>query len=68
MEPGAIRVANPVIFGQILFWLVNAHATPMIKYFEYPPAVKKNFLAMKVLAMTWVSRGGYTLSVLRPPL
>lgn len=41
MEPGAIRVANPVIFGQILFWLVNAHATPMIKYFEYPPCSQK---------------------------
>lgn len=70
MEPGAIPVVNPVIFGQILFWLVNAHATPMIKYFEYPlpPAVKKNFLAMKVLAITWVSRGGYTLPVWGPPL
>lgn len=67
MEPGAISVANPVILGQILFWLVSAHATPIIILIIIP-AVEKNFLAMKMLAMTWVSRGGYTLSVLRPPL
>lgn len=31
------------------------------------PAVRKNFLVMKLLAMTWVSRRSYKVSILRDP-
>lgn len=48
-------------------WLVPM-LYPWLNVLIITPAVRKNFLVMKLLAMTWVSRRCYKVSILRDPL
>lgn len=48
-------------------WLVSM-LYPWLNVLIITPAVRRNFLVMKLLAMTWVSRRSYKVSILRDPL